>query len=247
MHCIQNRSFMFCIYTLVNKINNKTYVGKTQDFSQRIKDHLKIAKGGKEVYPNSFSYIHAAICKYGIENFDISILVNNIDDEASAFNEEVNTIAKLRADGYFLYNLTIGGDGSVGHKMSDEGRKKISEAHLGKEPWNKGKSTSEETKIKQSQSAKLRYANTEHHLKNKTSRFKNTKRPKEFGEKISKSKTGKARSRGHNLKLAKLTNERIISIQNMIKEGFLNKEIAEKFHIHRDTVSRIKNGKRCLI
>jgi hypothetical protein len=51
-----------------------------------------------------------------------------------------------------LVNLTDGGDGAV--NPSEETKQKISQAHKGKTPWNKGKSLSEETRQKLSQAHK---------------------------------------------------------------------------------------------
>lgn len=238
---------MFCIYAIINKINNKTYVGKTQNFQKRIKDHLKIANGGKETYPNSFSYVHAAINKYGKENFDFSILIDNIENESLAFELEKEKICELKTSGYLLYNLTEGGDGVVGHKFSKESKIKMSLAHIGKIPWNKGVPFTDEVKLKQSASAKLRFSKNPHPLRGKESHFKGKIRGKEFAEKISKTKSGKPHSTEHKLKLCKLTNDQIFEILNLISLGFSNKEISIKYGVHRDTISRIKNGKRCPI
>ena len=41
---------------------------------------------------------------------------------------------------------------------SDETKKKMSESHIGKEPWNKGRTLSEETRRKMSERAKARWA-----------------------------------------------------------------------------------------
>ena len=55
----------FCIYYFENKINGKMYIGKTFDFSKRIKEHLMCSKVAKPAYP-----IHKAIKKYGLSNFE---------------------------------------------------------------------------------------------------------------------------------------------------------------------------------
>lgn len=46
----------------------------------------------------------------------------------------------------------------LGSKHSAETIKKMSESHLGKEPWNKGKTPSDETRRKMSEAAKRRHA-----------------------------------------------------------------------------------------
>lgn len=58
-----------CIYLWVNSINNKKYVGQTQDFGRRMSKY----KG------NQYNrYMKFAVQKYGIENFDIYIIEKDI-------------------------------------------------------------------------------------------------------------------------------------------------------------------------
>lgn len=52
--------------------------------------------------------------------------------EEESFNEERRIIAKLISDGYSLYNLTSGGDGTSGMKMSEEAKRKVSLYRTGK-------------------------------------------------------------------------------------------------------------------
>ena len=59
-----------CIYMAVNKINGKRYIGKSVNFQARYKKH-KYAK-----YYNT--YFHNAIRKYEFENFEWSILEENL-------------------------------------------------------------------------------------------------------------------------------------------------------------------------
>ena len=65
-----------CIYLYINQINNKKYVGQAKDFNKRHREHINESKRkcSKE-YNLPF---HSAIRKYGIENFDIIILKENL-------------------------------------------------------------------------------------------------------------------------------------------------------------------------
>lgn len=234
---------MFYIYLIFNNINGKIYVGKTQNVSDRFRDHLKIARGGKEKYHGSYSYIHAALNKYGFDNFTIKTVEHNLPDEDFAFSKEKEWIVDLKSDGYSLYNLTEGGDGPTGSKRTEEQKKRISESQLGREPWNKGKSTPEDVRAKQSLAAINRFKKNEHPLKGKPSHLRGKKRPEGFGEKISKTKRGVPKSKAHVLATSKLTEEQIVKIREMIGQGMQNKEIAKIFGVHRDTISRIKNNK----
>lgn len=237
---------MFCIYLIFNKVNGKIYVGKSQDAVVRFRDHLKIARGGKEKYHGSYSYIHAALNKYGFDNFIVRVVEQDIFDEQSAFSKEKEWIELLKNGGYVIYNLTDGGDGATGHKMSEAGRKKLSEIHLGKEPWNKGKQTPDDVRDKQSASAINRFMIGIHPRRGKPSHLRGKKRSDGFGEKISKSKKGVPQSKEHTLSLSKLTEEQVKQIRALIEQGVSNKDIAALFGVHRDTISRIKNNKTWL-
>ena len=62
---------MAYIYQITNKINNKIYIGKTEfSIEKRFKEHCKDAYDNKkEKRP-----LYAAMRKYGIENFEISLI-----------------------------------------------------------------------------------------------------------------------------------------------------------------------------
>lgn len=91
------------IYKFTNKINNKIYIGQTtQTLEQRINKHLQ------QLDDNT--YFHRALKKYGINNFDVKIIeqnipLNELDDR------EIYWIKYY--DSYYTsnkgYNLTKGG------------------------------------------------------------------------------------------------------------------------------------------
>lgn len=97
---------MKLIYKIVNKINNKHYIGQTtksleERFSQHIYDSL-IKKDDKP--------LHRAIRKYGPENFYIE-LVEEVDDSTSLDEREQYWIAYYNSYGQPNgYNATIGGN-----------------------------------------------------------------------------------------------------------------------------------------
>lgn len=88
------------VYLILNKINNKKYIGiTTRDVSDRFREHCK-----------ANSYIGRAIRKYGEDNFSIQVIdtAYNKDD---LFNLEIKYISQF--DSYRNgYNQTIGGDGA---------------------------------------------------------------------------------------------------------------------------------------
>lgn len=94
---------MAYIYQIVNDINNKVYVGKTQhSLEKRFLQHCKDAyKERTEKRP-----LYNAIQKYGIEHFRIELL------EETNEPEERETFWIKEKDSYKNgYNATLGGDG----------------------------------------------------------------------------------------------------------------------------------------
>lgn len=147
------------IYIYTNLINGKIYIGQTLHPNKRFSAH-------KRAYHDNSTF-HFAIKKYGFENFKYEIL--------HTFNYRSKEEAKIllnfwekfyikecdSANKNVGYNLTQGGDGTVGYKLTAERRKKISNFmkahpnsgmyHKGNIPYNKGVPCSEVTKHKLSE------------------------------------------------------------------------------------------------
>lgn len=96
---------MAFIYVITNDINNKQYVGKTnEDIQKRFREHvLDSRKRRCEKRP-----LYNAMRKYGVEHFHIEILEECSAEEAS--NREIYWIDKLQTYGSGGYNATKGGD-----------------------------------------------------------------------------------------------------------------------------------------
>lgn len=98
---------MHLVYCYTNLINNKKYVGQTNNLKRRVKQH----KDDSFTNYNEARYnqlIHQAIRKYGLNNFKIDILEDNIpteliDEKEKYYINKYNTIAPNG------YNLTEGG------------------------------------------------------------------------------------------------------------------------------------------
>lgn len=131
---------IYYVYLTTNKINNKKYIGKSSYYKDP----------DKHTYLGSGVLIKKVIKKYGKENFTKEIL-EIFDNENDALQAEIRYIKKFNAledDNY--YNLSTGGEGMEGMKMTEEIKKKMSEAKKGKQR-NKH---SQETKEKMSKSRK---------------------------------------------------------------------------------------------
>lgn len=152
---------MYYIYRITNLINGKTYIGQRK-YSKLNDD-----------YKGSGKLLWKAYRKYGFENFKKEILVFNISKKEHIDLLEKTFIAAEREKVGVenCYNIADGGEGGSGArgkhwKLSEETRKKISEALKGKhhteetkqkiKKAKKGYHHSEETRKKMSESQKGR-------------------------------------------------------------------------------------------
>ena len=113
----------YTIYRHVNRINGKSYIGQTcRDPSKRWAKGNGYAKEHQTAFYN-------AIQKYGWENFDHEILEDGIKTLKESNEREKFWIAHYHTWVYDPecngYNMTSGGDGSPGRKMSEESKEKL--------------------------------------------------------------------------------------------------------------------------
>ena len=109
------------IYQITNLINNKIYIGKTNNIQKRWSNHKN---------NNDPSMVIAkAIKKYGIDNFKFEVLLRNLTpDEATQHEQRLIREKKCRVPNG--YNVTEGGEGACGiQKFGAEN----SNAHLTQE------------------------------------------------------------------------------------------------------------------
>lgn len=108
------------IYCYTNLINNKQYVGQTNNLKRRKKQHMQNSihqhKGHEAAYNQP---IHCAIRKYGIDNFKIEILEIIDTENWSEVNQlESQYIKKLNSLAPNGYNLKAEGETNKGHNKS---------------------------------------------------------------------------------------------------------------------------------
>ena len=134
--------------------NGKVYIGIT-------KQNPKQRWGNGSGY-RQHKYFANAIKKHGWENFKHEILFNGLTEDEAKLMEQCLIALYDSINPKYGYNRTLGGEGTLGHQVSDETRVKISKAtkgikkeftkehcrHIGES--RKGKKLSKETKIKMS-------------------------------------------------------------------------------------------------
>lgn len=101
------------IYGIKNLINNKMYVGQAIDIYKRWKDHIDDLNESKHYNV----HLQRSWNLYGKDNFEFIILEKCSEDELNF--KEMFYVNKYNAykNGY---NQTLGGDGSLGYKHSEE-------------------------------------------------------------------------------------------------------------------------------
>lgn len=113
------------IYLASNLITGKSYIGQTiKSLDKRKAKHLQNSKTDLN---NKF---YQAIRKHGIESFEWKVLEEDIpkeklDEREIHWIKEINTL-------YEGYNMTIGGGTLLGHKHSEETKRKIGESLKGR-------------------------------------------------------------------------------------------------------------------
>ena len=153
---------MVCgIYMIENKNTGQKYIGQSVDINRRYREHIR----GINI---SHSYIDDAIQKYGINNFNFSIILKLPQDKELLNEMEKYYIWKYNT---YLdkkhYNLTIGGESSP--TLNSDVAKKISQKQKGKNNSFYGHKHSEEQKKKWSLQRKGNkfYKNNKHPFLNK--------------------------------------------------------------------------------
>ena len=109
------------VYLITNRINGKRYVGITcRGYQERFKEHIHEAING------STTILHNAIRKYGIDNFDLMLLENNIPDEDIGYKEQdyIQLYNTFYSSG-IGYNMTEGGGGMSGYRHTEASKHQI--------------------------------------------------------------------------------------------------------------------------
>jgi len=115
------------IYKITNQINGKIYIGKTIDsLSGRWSSHQRYAM--KE---QNQTLLARAMRKHGIENFTIE-QIDQSEDHDQLLELEKKYIAEANSmDPEVGYNMTEGGEGTLGCKHTEEWKQMMSERNSG--------------------------------------------------------------------------------------------------------------------
>jgi len=134
------------IYKIKNLVNGKSYIGFTTQLETRWEYHRTA---------NDLT-IHKAIRKYGLENFEFSVLYTSDDVDHTKnmmegeFIREHMTHASMHG-----YNMTFGGEGQIGWVPSQETRSRISQALQGRSSPKSKYDVKELAEVRSSRSKRL--------------------------------------------------------------------------------------------
>ena len=146
------------IYCIVNKLNNKRYVGKSVDIERRFIHHKYLLTQYNRDKKKTNRHLFNAVNKYGIENFSFDI-IEVFDD----VNEELLSERELFWIDFYdscnrKYGYNLRRDSSTKMIVHDETRKLASENFSGEKNPNYGNYWTDEQKTKMSNIAKYRHS-----------------------------------------------------------------------------------------
>lgn len=158
------------IYILENSVNGKCYIGQSKDIERRIKQHFR-----------NKHLIGRALRKYGLHNFMLTKY--QIEAKASRDFFEIELIKRYDSINKG-YNLTQGGEGTIGYILTPEARKKMSLASRGKPKSEHMRKKLSAAKTGKPISDKLRAAMSSLEYKNKMSEIKSKQKLSEEHKKV---------------------------------------------------------------
>jgi len=236
------------VYKIVNKINDKIYVGSTSDKRMRWQKHKSRLKNNKHNNP----HLQNAWNKYGSENFEFSV-IEQVDKTNDLIQREQYYMDNLEPE----YNIIPKADRSeasektrekiseavsgknnpfYGRRHSEEAREKIGEANSGKDAPFYGKHHSKEARQKISEALKGR-GHTEEHKKKLSRSLKGNEPSERTKEKISEA------NRGEKNFSSKLTKKKVKVVLHLLEGGhFTQRQIGAMFGVSNSTISMIAVG-----
>lgn len=214
------------VYKIINKVNNKVYIGCTINFDYRIKRHFS----GK--YCGSY-LLFRAINKYGKDSFEIEILEKYSDSESMQLGE----IEYIKLNNSIIpngYNIHLGGKGGriklteaqLNHRKSFG--KRMAKCHIGNK-HNLGRVASDETKLKLSKASLGRKKSEE------------TKKRMSLARKGVSCGKGKIVSKKHSENISKALKGRVFSDETKIKMSISAKK--RMINVKRDEKGRVLSNK----
>lgn len=172
------------IYTITNLVNGKIYIGMSKNITERKYDHRYILKKGT----HENTYLQYSVNKYGIENFFFEVLeyceeeflcsqenywCNMLNTHNRNFGYNIKPTSPHCKCGHTNESRLKLSLAHKGKKLSEEHKKKLSLAKLGRAGTSKGMKLTEEHKEKLRQAKLGRKQTTEQIEKRRLSKILN--------------------------------------------------------------------------
>jgi len=222
------------LYEIVNKINNKKYIGVTyaKTINIRWSGHKTCMKSKNNSRP-----LYISMRKYGIDNFEMNVLMKDVPENYLNILEQFWIKELDLTNRNKGYNLAIGGHVNKGFKMSEDVKVKMSLAHKGEKAYWYGKHHSEESKNK---IREQRYGKAFN---------KGYRHTEEAKQKMSKTKKGVTTATEHTRAIMSEQRKGVNnpSAQAVYMIDKINNEIVSKFFTMKDAVCWLNENGYCEI
>lgn len=115
----KNKIMKSGIYIITNIVNNKSYIGSSLDYKQRLRQHKYSLRNNKHYN----KHLQSSFNKYGEENFTFNLLelCSNLIERETFHIYNKNVLNPL-----YGYNKATNIENTSGYKMSEYSRKKMS-------------------------------------------------------------------------------------------------------------------------
>lgn len=243
------------IYQVLNTVNGKVYIGRTNDLSRRWREHLAEAKKSSKPF-------YKAITKYGEASFDFRI-IQEVSSDIGAADCEMYWIQYYRSNMIrygteYGYNLSDGGEGCGTGPKSQSHRDNISKALTGliRTPNHSMNISISKTTLSNNDLAQIKQllnCNVPEHIiadrigisQGVVSDIKLGRSHRYFfSEEDIKVFDSRFYDRaGQNNPSAKLSEQQVSEIKSLIRSGKSHAFIARLYQVGTSTISRINTGK----
>ena len=197
---------MICIYAIINILDDKHYIGQASDRDFRWKEHRKSLRG---FYHHNL-LLQRAWSKYGEQNF-IFVVLEVLSDTAKLNEREIYWGNLLKPE----YNIAPLGGSMRGYKHTEEAKRNMSSAHIGKPHHSEDEKQKRSERMKGNKFASgLKHSKEriEHRMKFVRGRIET----QETKDKKSAAQKGRALTSEHKLKLSIAARNRVVRAKTLL-------------------------------
>ena len=224
----KNMEIICGVYKIVNKLNNKVYIGSSINILERWIAHKYKLKLGE----HNNQYLQRTYNKYGIDNLQFSIIERCAEDNLTIREQYwIDYYGGLGSS--ILYNMK---EPEGDHKVLPEVAEKIKQKLLGKSP-------SKET-IQKILKSREGYKHSEETTRKIGEGNKGKKRTQETKQKLSESKKGKMKGCENPFFGKHHSEETKQKLKRYIQEGIIGRKGVKNSEEHNRKISEANRGKK---